>query len=52
MDMTFAETVGRVWQAIDATGVAIIVVGMLYATVLYPRHWHRRPPEAQYRRYR
>ncbi len=52
MELTFAEAVERVGQAVDAAGVAIIVAGTLYATALYALHWRRRPPEAQYRRYR
>ena len=50
--MEFAEAVERVGQAVEATGVAIVVVGAAGATVVYLGRWRRRPAEEQYRRYR
>lgn len=52
VDWTFAEATERVGRAVDAVGVAIIVVGTLYATALYIARWRRQTPDAQYRRYR
>lgn len=52
MDVTFAKVIEWVGEGTDAAGVAAIVVGVLYATGLYAARWRRRPPEAQYKRYR
>ena len=52
MELTFENVVERAGQAMELTGVAIIVGGALYATVLYALRWRDQPPEAQYRRYR
>ncbi len=52
MDLTFKDAVERIGQGMDLTGVIIIVVGALYATILYAIRWRDRRPEAHYRRYR
>ena len=48
----FANIIEWIGKAVDAAGVAAIVAGTLYATLLYAGRWRRRPAEAQYRAYR
>ncbi len=52
-DTSFAEAVEQVGKAIDWAGVAVIVVGLLLATVLFARHaFQRRRFDESYRLYR
>ncbi|CAA9571295.1 MAG: hypothetical protein AVDCRST_MAG49-3643 [uncultured Thermomicrobiales bacterium] len=50
--MTFTEAVELVGRGVDATGVTVIVVGMLWSTALYAMRWRGGTPLAHYRRYR
>ncbi len=52
-DSGFADTVEQVGKVIDWVGVAVIVVGLLLATVLFVRHaFQRRRFDESYRLYR
>ncbi|HEX5983947.1 MAG TPA: DUF1622 domain-containing protein [Solirubrobacterales bacterium] len=52
-DGGFADTVEQVGKAIDWAGVAVIVIGLLLATVLFVRHaFERRRFDESYRLYR
>lgn len=52
-DSSFAEIVEQVGKAIDWAGVAVIVIGLLLATVLFVRHaFERRQFDESYRLYR
>ena len=50
--MSFVDLVGRVAQFIDVAGLAIIVGGVLGATIFFAPRWKAGPPVAQYRGYR
>lgn len=52
-DSGFADTVEQVGKVIDWVGVAVIVIGLLLATVLFVRHaFQRRRFDESYRLYR
>lgn len=52
-DSGFADTVEQVGKVIDWIGVAVIVIGLLLATVLFVRHaFQRRRFDESYRLYR
>ena len=52
-DSSFADVVEQVGKAVDWAGVAVIVVGLLLATVLFVRHaFERRRFDESYRLYR
>lgn len=52
-DGGFADTVEQVGKVIDWVGVAVIVIGLLLATVLFVRHaFQRRRFDESYRLYR
>lgn len=52
-DGGFANTVEQVGKVIDWVGVAVIVIGLLLATVLFVRHaFQRRRFDESYRLYR
>ncbi len=50
--MEFKETVEFVGKALDLTGVAVIVGGILVATIIHARRLSRGDAREQYRQYR
>jgi uncharacterized membrane protein len=52
MDFTLSHAIEWAGKVVDATGVVVIIVGMLSATALYVTRWRRKPAVAQFRAYR